>query len=113
VEGNWWQNLKANLLDPLTWKMLIYMVLQMPLGVIYFTIITFLITLSLGFIASPILQVALGIPMSRIGDTLYYLPIWAMPLVALGGFLLFTVTLHISRGVGALHGQYAKRMLVN
>jgi uncharacterized membrane protein len=112
TEGNWWETLKANLVDSHTWRMLVYMIVQMPLGVIYFTIVSVLLVLSLGYMASPILQIGLGVPLMSIGDARIFLPSWAMPLAMLGGFLLLTVTLHIVRAIGGLHGRYAKWMLV-
>jgi hypothetical protein len=36
-----------------------------------------------------------------------------LPLVSILGVLLLTVTLHLSRGIGYLHGQLAKTLLVN
>ncbi len=37
---------------------------------------------------------------------------WALPLLFVAGFLLLFVTLHIARGIGKLHGQFAKHLLV-
>jgi hypothetical protein len=36
-----------------------------------------------------------------------------MPLMAIGGFILLTLTMHMVRGIGWLHGRYAKWMLVS
>jgi hypothetical protein len=33
--------------------------------------------------------------------------------VAIAGVLLLTVTLHLARGIGQLHGQLAKALLVS
>jgi hypothetical protein len=35
-----------------------------------------------------------------------------LPLVAILGIVLLTITLHLSRGIGYLHGQLAKYLLV-
>jgi hypothetical protein len=37
---------------------------------------------------------------------------WALPLLFVGGVLLLFGTLHLVRGIGHLHGQLAKHMLV-
>jgi len=35
-----------------------------------------------------------------------------LPLISILGIVLLTVTLHLSRGIGYLHGQLAKSLLV-
>jgi hypothetical protein len=35
-----------------------------------------------------------------------------LPLVSLAGILLLTLTMHLARGIGYLHGQLAKTLLV-
>jgi hypothetical protein len=35
-----------------------------------------------------------------------------LPLISILGIVLFTVTMHLSRGIGYLHGQLAKSLLV-
>ena len=37
---------------------------------------------------------------------------WELPLLFVGGFLLLFVTLHLARGIGKLHGLFAKHLLV-
>ena len=39
-------------------------------------------------------------------------PLWSLPFIFVGGVLLFFVMLHIVRGIGQLHGQLAKHLLV-
>ena len=36
-----------------------------------------------------------------------------LPLVTISGVVLLTVTLHLARGIGYLHGQLAKKLLVH
>jgi hypothetical protein len=38
--------------------------------------------------------------------------LWALPLCFIAGVVLLFLTLHLARGVGYLHGQLAKHMLV-
>jgi len=40
------------------------------------------------------------------------LEVWALPLLFVGGILLLFATLHIARGIGHLHGLFAKNLLV-
>jgi hypothetical protein len=35
-----------------------------------------------------------------------------LPLISIAGVLLLTVTMHLARGIGYLHGQLAKTLLV-
>jgi Putative sensor len=111
-DETWFERLKTNLTDKHVWLSLVYFFLQMPLGVIYFTLIVTLFSLSLAFMAAPLVQSILGIPIISIGVMRYYLPTWAAPLSLLIGFLICTLTLHLGRLIGQLHGKYAKTFLV-
>jgi hypothetical protein len=43
----------------------------------------------------------------------YGLPTWTLPLMSLGGILLLTITMHLAKFIGKLHGRWAKLLLVN
>ena len=51
-------------------------------------------------------------PIIRDLDYGYLIQPWAMPLVMALGILGFFVTLWIAKGIGFVHGQWAKTMLV-
>lgn len=108
----WWGGFKALVGDRTTWSAILYMILQLPLGIIYFTIMITLIALSLSLIAMPILHYLFNIPFVQLEHHSYYLPGWTMPIVVMGGFFLAIVTLHVARGLGRLHARYAKKLLV-
>jgi hypothetical protein len=108
----WWGGLKALFGDRTTWSSILYMVLQLPLGIIYFTVVLTFIVISLGLIAEPILTYVFGFPVVQTGHYSYYLPGWSMPLAVIGGILLLALTLHMARGLGRLHARYAKSLLV-
>jgi hypothetical protein len=108
----WWQKMKKLFTERQTWTAVLYMLLQMPLGIIYFTVIVTLISVSIGLIFKPILELAWGIPSFVIGDYGYYTPVWLLPFTVIGGALLLTATMHIVKYTGKLHGAYAKAMLV-
>ncbi|MHB1896388.1 MAG: sensor domain-containing protein [Metallibacterium sp.] len=97
--------------DPRTWGTLFYMLLMLPLGIIYFTVVVTGMTLSLLFVAAPVAQL-FGFAPTTINDVKYFWPLWTLPLSMLGGVLLFFVMLHIARGVGWMHGHVAKHLLV-
>jgi uncharacterized membrane protein len=108
----WFDRLKTNLTDKHVWLTLVYFFLQMPLGVIYFTLIVTLFSLSIGLMAAPLVQSITDFPILSIGIMRYYLPPWSTPLFLLVGFLIWTLTLHLGRFIGQLHGRYAKNFLV-
>jgi len=109
---SWWEFFKSTLADKQTWLSLVYMLLQLPLGITYFTVFITLVALSFYGIASPILQLVYDIPVYNIFGVAYYLPNWFFPIAVIGGILLATATLHLAKYVGRLHGTMAKALLV-
>jgi hypothetical protein len=98
--------------DPRTWSTLLYMLLMLPLGMVYFSLAVALLSLSLGlfFGALAYLLQVLGLPVAA---SLHYGPPgWTAPFAAVIGVLLFFATLHLVRGIGRVHGAIAKAMLV-
>jgi uncharacterized membrane protein len=108
----WWGRLKHWLGARRTWTGLIYLLLQLPLGVFYLALFVALTTTSLALIASPILEGVLGIPHMMSQGVAYYFPTWTYPLLALGGVLLLYIDLQLARLFGGLHARWAKLMLV-
>jgi uncharacterized membrane protein len=110
--GSIWQRVGSWLRDSRTWSSIAYMLLQLPLGVLYFSVITILLSLSLGLIASPI--AALIFPPVDVHFGFFSIELgWVGALLlALVGALALFVTLHLARGIGWLHGRIAKQMLV-
>ena len=109
----WLERLKALVTDKHTWLSMLYMVLQMPLGVLYFSVLVTLIAFSLGVMAAPFAQVFGHLPIITNYDERIFLPYWALILMEIGGFLLLTLTMHLARAIGWLHGRYAKTLLVS
>jgi uncharacterized membrane protein len=107
-----WQKLKGLLTQRQTWTAMVYMILQMPLGIIYFTVTITLGAISLWGIIIPILQLGFDLPFVQANGVDYYLPGWAMPLTVVGGALLVTAFMHLVKYIGRFHGLYAKVMLV-
>jgi hypothetical protein len=108
----WFERLKDNLTDKHTWLSLLYFLLQLPLGVIYFTLIVTLFSVSIALMAAPVVQSITDFPIISIGSLMYYIPTWSVPLFLLLGFLIWTVTMHLGRLIGQWHGRYAKMFLV-
>lgn len=100
--------------DGHTWGTLFYMLLMLPLGIIYFTIAVTLLSLSLAFIGSPFVK-AFGFNVINmdVDGFSYYGPGWPGTLaLCLVGIVLLFATLHLVRGIGHVHGQVAKHLLV-
>lgn len=107
-----WEKFKSLFSDKYTWFSMAYMILQLPLGIIYFSVFVTLIAMSLRCVVSPILQLGFGLPMFSYHDALYYLNGWVMPITVVVGILIFVLTMHLAKVIGNLHGRLAKAMLV-
>jgi hypothetical protein len=108
----WWQKVKNLFAERQTWTAIVYMLLQMPLGILYFTVIVTLIASAVWLIGRPVWELTFGLPAYVIGDYGYFTPGWLMPISIIGGILLITVTMHLVKYAGRLHGAFAKAMLV-
>ena len=108
----WWQHFKTIVSDKHTWLSIVYMLLQLPLGIFYFTVVITLISVSLLGIAMPILQLGFDIPVAYINGISYYLSGWLLPLVVIAGVLLGMATMHLAKALGHMHGALARSLLV-
>jgi hypothetical protein len=111
-EGDMFTRIKQWFTDWRTWTSILYMILQLPLGVIYFTLVTVAMALSASAVVYPVAQALTDYPLMQWGGYGYMLESWAAPLVIAVGLLGFVLTLHLCRGIGALHAVYAKALLV-
>ncbi len=108
----WWQKFKGLIVSRHTWTAIVYMIFQMPLGIIYFTVIITLFSASVWLIGRPIFELTLGYPSFIITPYEYYTPGWLMPFSIIGGILLLTAIMHLVKLTGRMHGFLAKTMLV-
>ncbi|MGB2908592.1 MAG: sensor domain-containing protein [Candidatus Aminicenantaceae bacterium] len=97
--------------EALTWKILLYMLLQFPLGLLYLGIVWGTFLFAFAFVTAPVFELIFHIPLDLVG-TDRFTPLWLLPFVFLAGLFLVPATLHLARWVGKLHGRYAKAMLV-
>jgi hypothetical protein len=91
---------------------MLYMLLQMPLGIIYFSIFVALVSASVWLIGRPIWELVFGLPSFVTPSYAAFTLGWAMPFAVIGGVLLLPVTMHLAKYLGRLHGRWAKIMLV-
>jgi uncharacterized membrane protein len=99
--------------DVRSWSSLLYFMLLLPLGVIYFTVVVTLLSLSLSLIWSPLsLLTPWPLMMLLFGHDVVAEMSWLVVPMAVLGALLAVASLHLARAAGNLHARLAKRMLV-
>jgi hypothetical protein len=105
--------------DSRTWSTLVYFLVMLPLGIIYFTAVVTGISLGASFLLVPPVGIAqrLGWMISENTGPLLFTPTWIdtpagwMFDVVLGVFLL-TGLMHLARGLTRAHARVAKALLV-
>ncbi|MGC9954470.1 MAG: sensor domain-containing protein [Rhizomicrobium sp.] len=111
-----WTRIKEAVLDMRTWTSMLYLLLMLPLGVIYFVTAVVGLTMSIGVCGGAIYSLITNHGHIQVSDVpwldhlLHTAP--GLMLAALIGILLFFVVLHIARAVGWLHGRIAEGLLV-
>ncbi len=108
--GNPFLRWKDMIVDPATWKDLLYLLLLLPIGVGEFVVSVVLWSVALGLVASPLL-VPLGVDEVTIIDGLV---IDSIPETLLGvpaGLVVFAVALYATRGMAWLHAMLATALL--
>jgi Putative sensor len=128
--AGWWARIGAMLSDARTWTTLLYLVLMLPLGIIYFVIASVGLSVSLKLVTAPV--VMLGehfgwIESDWLGGPFVFhhgwntdhswmelsLGSWIGSLFMLAlGVLALTVLMHVARAVGRGHARLAKALLV-
>ncbi len=103
-----WEMLK----DPRSWGTLLYFLLMLPLGVGYFVVAFVGVTISLALFLAPLFILGYHLGLVEIDGVVNSPHPALLPLISILGILLMTVTMHLARGIGYLHGQLAKSLLV-
>ena len=98
--------------DPRTWSTMLYLVLKLPLGILYFTLAIIGLSLSVGFALSPITKALWNIGLVNVNNYAFAPPLWALPLTLPLGIVLLCLTLHMARGLAQMQGNLAKHFLV-
>jgi uncharacterized membrane protein len=112
ADGTFWGRLKSWFSDYRTWTTMLYMLLMLPLGMTYFTVVVTALSLSVATFALPIVQWAANAPVIQIDGWGYLVEPWGAPFFFAGGLLGVFLTLWLAKGIGYLHGMFAKIMLV-
>jgi len=121
--ASWWARIGEMLKDVRTWTTLLYMLLMLPLGIVYFTCTVTALAVGLAFTSLPFLVIArwLGWPADA---TLFSDDVridgWALSdhsmisalILGVLGVLILTLYMHAARAVGRGHAHLAKALLV-
>ena len=115
--AGFWTRVGEMLKDRRTWTTLAYLILMLPLGIVYFVIAVVGLSLGLGFLFAPMIDFAGRYGWFDIPGDVHMSPawldsLWAAPLLMLLGALLLTLLMHLARGIGRLHALFAKTLLV-
>jgi len=114
-QAPWYERIVEMLKDRHTWTALFYMLLQLPLGIIYFVIAVTGSSLGAGLIGGSVFRVLVetgAVHVSFDADNVHMGPIWAVPLIFAAGVLVLTLLMHLARAIGMMHGHLAKALLV-
>jgi uncharacterized membrane protein len=111
-----WTRIKDALIDVRTWSSMFYLLLMLPLGVIYFVVAVVGLSLSLGVTVGAVYSLITNESHVQI-DAAPWLEHFlrtapGLVVFAALGLLMFFVVLHVARGIGALHGRIAELLLV-
>lgn len=116
VEEKIWPQIKDALSDVRTWTSLVYLLLMLPLGIIYFTLGMVGLALSLGLTGVSIYSLATNESHISVGDVdwLQHFVGTAPGLVVMAvlGIAMFFLVLHMTRFIGWMHGKIAEGLLV-
>jgi len=106
------ERIKEMLGDRRTWTTMLYFLLMLPLGILYFTVAITGLAAGLSLILGPLSALLFeggGIHMDGVLVTAE--PVVGLIAVPLG-ILVLTLVLHLIRGIGTMHGGLAKHLLV-
>jgi uncharacterized membrane protein len=111
------ERIKEMLVDRRTWTTMFYFLLMLPLGILYFMIAVTGVSVSLGLIVGSIggllMEAGLGPASFGSDQEVYFAPAPLLaPFVIAFGVLLLTAVMHLVRGIGRMHGTFAKHLLV-
>jgi hypothetical protein len=102
--------------DIRTWSSMLYLLLMLPLGVIYFTLAVVGLSFSIGMAAASLYGLFTGeVTMTFDNAPVFTHVLHTAPGLVLSGLLgvfLFFVVLHAAKGIGWMHGKLAESLLV-
>src|ERR1700683_4598996 len=102
--AGFWSRAGDMLKDRRPWTTLAYLILMLPLGIVYFVIAVVGLSVSLAFIFAPLVELAsrfgwFGLPNDLHSNPAWLDSPWAMPFLVVAGVLLLTLLMHLARGI--------------
>jgi len=106
--------------DPQTWTTLVYLILMLPLGILYFTTAVTMLSLGVSFVLLPFAMLGQRwnwwLPWHDVGD-LSVSPAWFDTPVGwifclIFGVVILTTLMHLARALVSVHAKAAKVLLV-
>jgi len=119
--ATWWTRIGEMLKDVRTWTTLAYLLLMLPLGIVYFTVAIVMLALAAAFIATPLAALgnSLGLLRVDVWDHVHVGDGWSPDHSLVGGVLMFlagvvllTLFMHLARALIRGHARLAKSLLV-
>src|SRR6266480_3609879 len=121
--ASWWTRIGEMLTDVRTWTTLLYLLIMLPLGIIYFSVAVTALAIGLRLALAPLVVLTRDFGWFSPGVSLDMLQIdgWhaASPHTLLGslfymvfGIAIVTALMHVARGVARAHARLAKALLV-
>jgi uncharacterized membrane protein len=121
--ASWLRRIGEMLKDVRTWTTLLYLLLMLPLGIIYFTVTVTFLAIGLRWTLAPVVYLARRLDWLPLGAEFDFIRIdqhtFGSPHTFIGallcmvlGVLLLTVLMHVARGVARGHARLAKALLV-
>jgi len=120
--GSWWRRIGEMLADVRTWTTLLYLLIMLPLGIIYFTVAVTALAIGLRLALAPLVVLThdFGL-LAGISLDMFQIDGWhaASPHTLLGslfymvfGIAIVTALMHAARGLARAHARLAKALLV-
>jgi uncharacterized membrane protein len=111
------ERIRDMLVDRRTWTTMLYFLLMLPLGILYFVVAVAGLCTSIGLVGGSIAGLFLGYGDGAGLSVDQYTfdsgaNVWAAPLVLILGVVLLTAVMHLIRAIGRGHGTLAKHLLV-
>lgn len=112
VPGGLWPKVKALVGSSETWKRVLYLFVEFPLGIIGFTLVTTAAAF-FALIATPFFYAQSWWPVAADWPSRYWVvdTLWEAVIVAAIGVLIAFVLLHVINGLARVWGEFAKGML--
>ncbi|MBS0379547.1 MAG: sensor domain-containing protein [Proteobacteria bacterium] len=120
--AGWLARIGNMLKDPRTWTTLGYLVLMLPLGIVYFTLAITGLSVGASFVGVPLALLGEALGLTRLDIVSDHLRIGGLPisdhswftalLLGVLGVIILTALMHLARGLVRLHARLAKALLV-